>query len=97
MSELLHAGSRNWRLAYKRITIIFRSKKMTYYIINKQFQPLSSFDINDLATKNQLRFRPSDCITFSTEKEAKKYLDHIRANINAGNVNALTISKYAKF
>ncbi len=49
-----------------------------FYIIDKNNYPLSCFAIN--TCNRQLKFRKNDCITYSTEQEAKKHLVYIQQN-----------------
>lgn len=50
---------------------------MTYYIVNPKAQPLSGFDVNDLTSKAQLKFRTKDIMSFPTEHEALEYLFYV--------------------
>ena len=53
---------------------------MSFYIVNKKHQPLSSFDSNNLVTPNQLKFRKRDCMSFGNREEAQRTLDSIVKN-----------------
>lgn len=48
-----------------------------YYIVNLKNQPLSQFVVNDLVTRNQLKFRKRDCISFPDKEQADLFLQTI--------------------
>ena len=48
------------------------------FTIQKDGNKLSGFDVNDLVTKNQLKFRARDWITFPTREEAEEYLNYLK-------------------
>lgn len=50
----------------------------TFYIVDGNNYPLSQFDGMDHVTSSQLKFRTSDCITFSSKQEADSYLAHVQ-------------------
>lgn len=55
-------------------------REKRFFIVNDKRERLSSFERNDLVTKNQLRFRKDCWMFFTTREEAQATLGDIIAN-----------------